>query len=410
MASDFFSSLPLGFRWSAVKAGIKASGKPDLAIAVCDSSAAAAAMFTKNQVVAAPITVGRKHLTATGGRVTAVVVNAGNANCATGALGLDAAQKSCIAVAEQARCVFDEVFPASTGIIGVPFPTEKLLAAVPAAFASLGSTAEHAEAFATAILTTDTKLKVASESFTVGGKPVQIFGCAKGAGMIGPQLGPPHATMLVYIFTDLDATPSQLRMQLEPAVDASFNSTSIDGDTSTNDTILLLASGRSGVALKSADVTQAFATALQKVCDTLAHAIIDDGEGVTHVVTLDIKGTRHDADAQAIAKTIATSPLCKTAWSSADPNWGRLLAAAGRAGVPFDPNHVTITIGGLPVFQHGMRSAAFDEAATHAAMSEREYTISMDISSFGQRGPGRCRFLTCDLTHEYVSINADYST
>ncbi len=399
-------ALPLGFRWSSVKAGIKASGKPDLALAVCPGGASAAVMFTKNQLVAAPITVGRKHLAATGGRISAVVVNAGNANCATGAAGIDAAQKSCIAVAEQARCVFDEVFPSSTGIIGVPFPTGKLLGAVPAAFAELGSTPAHAVAFATAILTTDTKLKVAHESFTIAGKRVSLFGCAKGAGMIGPQLGPPHATMLVYLFTDLNATPAQLRTHLEPAAESSFNSISIDGDTSTNDTVLLLASGKSGVALKTGEAAQAFAAALASVCDSLAHAIVDDGEGVTHVVTLEITGARTDADARTIAKAIAHSPLCKTAWSSADPNWGRLLAAAGYAGVPFDPAAVTVHIGGLPVFERGMRSPAFDEAATHARMSAREYTIALDFAG----GPGRSRFITCDLTHEYVSINADYSS
>ena len=397
--------LPLGFKWSAVKAGIKASGNPDLALAICPGGATAAAMFTRNQVVAAPITIGRRHLVATGGRVSALIVNAGNANCATGEAGLEACRKSCIAVAEQFHCVFDEVFPSSTGIIGVPFPTAKLLAAVPAAATELGATAEHAAAFATAILTTDTKMKVAHATIDVEGKPVNIFGCAKGAGMIGPNVGPPHATMLVYLFTDLEATPAQLREVLEPAVETSFNSISIDGDTSTNDTVLLLASGKSGVAA-SAKVATAFQSALGLVCDSLAHQIIDDGEGVTHVVTLDISGAQTDGDAKQIARSIAHSPLCKTAWSSADPNWGRLLAAAGYAGVAFDPAAVTIQIGSLPVFENGMRSPAFDEAATHAHMSQREYTIHI---AFGQ-GIGRCKFLTCDLTHEYVSINADYST
>jgi glutamate N-acetyltransferase/amino-acid N-acetyltransferase len=408
------NTLPVGFRWSAVKAGIKASGKPDLALAVCDGGAAAAAMFTSNQVVAAPVTVGRRHLTATGGRVTAVIVNAGNANCATGEPGIEACHTSCVAVADAFGCVFDEIFPSSTGIIGVPLPVEKLTAAVPAAKAALGDQAENAEAFATAILTTDTKLKVAQESFTIDGKTVNLFGCAKGAGMIGPQLvstaQAPHATMLVYIFTDLAACSEHLAAMLGAAVKTSFNCISIDGDMSTNDTVLLLASGKSGVAVQreaaQGEAALAFEAALQRVCDALAHKIVDDGEGVTHVVTLEISGAACDDDALAIAKTIATSPLCKTAWSSADPNWGRLLAAAGRAGVAFDPAQVVITIGGLPVFDYGVRAAAFDEAATHAAMSKREYTI---VISMG-RGAGRTRFITCDLTHEYVSINADYST
>jgi len=400
-----FPTLPLGFQWSSVKAGIKASGKPDVALAYCPGGAAAAAMLTTNQVVAAPITVGRKHLTATGGKVTGLVVNAGNANCATGEAGLDACLKSCIAAGQQLRCVFDEIFPSSTGIIGVPFPTEKLVGALPAAAAALGSTPEHARDFATAILTTDTKLKVAHGSIQVDGKTVNLFGCAKGAGMIGPQLGPPHATMLVYIFTDIEATPAQLRVLLEPAVGKSFNCISIDGDMSTNDTVLLLASGKSGVKAAGFVINE-FAAALQRVCNSLAHQIIDDGEGVTHVVTLEVTSARTDAEAKQIAKTIAHSPLCKTAWSSGDPNWGRLLAAAGYAGVVFDANAVTIRIGKLPVFEHGMRSPDFDEAATHALMSQRDYTIHIDLG----QGQGQCRFLTCDMTKEYVSINADYST
>jgi glutamate N-acetyltransferase / amino-acid N-acetyltransferase len=388
-----------------VTAGLKASGKPDVGLAVCDGGANAAAMFTSNQVVAAPIIVGRRHLIATSNRVTALLVNAGNANCATGQPGIDACKQSCVAVAEQFHCVFDEVFPSSTGIIGVPLPVEKLIAAVPAAAAALGDTEQHAQAFATAILTTDTKLKVARASFEVAGKTVSLFGCCKGAGMIGPQLGP-HATMLVYLFTDLAASAERLQSMLSKAVDASFNCISVDGDMSTNDTVLLLASGKSGVGIDEPEVLPRFDAALQQVCDSLAHDIVDDGEGVTHVVTLEVTGAEGDADARDIARSIANSPLCKTAWSSADPNWGRLLAAAGKAGVKFDPARVTITIGGRPVFAHGVRDPGYDEAATHAAMQPREYTIAIDLG----RGHGRARFVTCDLTHEYVSINADYST
>jgi glutamate N-acetyltransferase/amino-acid N-acetyltransferase len=387
-----------------VTAGLKASGKPDVGLAVCDGGANAAAMFTSNQVVAAPIIVGRRHLIATSNRVTALLVNAGNANCATGQPGIDACKQSCVAVAEQFHCVFDEVFPSSTGIIGVPLPVEKLVAAVPAAAATLGNTEQHAEAFATAILTTDTKLKVARASFELEGKTVSLFGCCKGAGMIGPQVVP-HATMLVYLFTDLAACPEHLQAMLTKAADASFNCISVDGDMSTNDTVLLMASGKSEVAAEG-DAVPAFERALQQVCDSLAHQIVDDGEGVTHVITLKITGAEGDSDAQQIARSIANSPLCKTAWSSADPNWGRLLAAAGKAGVKFDPARVTITIGGLPVFAHGVRDAAYDEAATHQAMQAREYTIAIDLG----RGHGQARFVTCDLTHEYVSINADYSS
>ncbi len=413
-SSSSSPGLPKGFQWASATAGIKASGKPDLALALCEGGANAAAMFTSNQVVAAPILVGRRHLQATGGRVSAVLVNAGNANCATGEPGVEACRRCCVALAEQFGGVFDEVVPSSTGIIGVPLPTEKVIAALPRAKAALGGSTDHLLAFASAILTTDTKRKVARATIEAeDGRPVQLFGCAKGAGMIGPQLvagtaGPPpapHATMLVYLFTDLDASPAQLGAVLETAAETSFNAISIDGDQSTNDTVLLLASGKSGVPANE-KMLEAFREALRLVCESLAHQIVDDGEGVGHVVTLEITGARTDAEAKQIARNIARSPLCKTAWSSADPNWGRLLCAAGYAGVPFDPGTVSIAIAGLPVFAHGLRSPHFDEAATHTAMSAREYTIALDLG----QGNGGTRFFTCDLTHEYVTINADYST
>ncbi len=402
-------SLPLGFQWGAVKAGIKASGKLDVAVAVAPKTANAAVMFTKNQVVAAPVIVGRKHLLATGGRVGAVLVNAGNANCATGQTGIDSCIQTCVAAAERFHCIFDEVFPSSTGIIGVPFPAEKVIAALPSVQAALGSTSDHAELFAQAIMTTDTRMKTARAVIDIDGSEVRIFGTAKGAGMIHPQLGapvgPPHATMLVYLFTDLAAETEELNNLLAPAVERSFNCISIDGDTSTNDTVLLLASGDSGVTLNER-TSEPFANALKLVCGSLAHQIVDDGEGVSHVVTLHITGARTEADARQVAKAIAHSPLCKTAWSNADPNWGRLLAAAGYSGVEFDPAKVNISIGAQPVFELGVRSPLFDETAAHATMQEREYTITLDLG----RGDAECRFLTCDLTAEYVRINADYST
>ncbi|MCU1322862.1 MAG: arginine biosynthesis bifunctional protein ArgJ [Acidobacteriaceae bacterium] len=412
MKSEFSMTsyaLPLGFAWGAVAAGIKASGNPDLAAAVATKGSQAAAMFTKNRLVAAPVTVGRRHLSATSGRVGAVLVNAGNANCATGQAGIEACLQTCAAAAKSFGCIFDEVLPSSTGIIGVPFPTEKVLAALPSLNAALGSTQEHAESFARAILTTDTKMKVARASINVDGVEVRLFGAAKGAGMIHPQLGapvgPPHATMLVYLFTDLDASTAEMNALLAPVVERSFNSISIDGDTSTNDTVLLLASGASGVRLDER-VSETFKNALALVCGSLAFQIVDDGEGVTHVVTLHISGAVSEEDAKSVAKTIATSPLCKTAWSSADPNWGRLLAAAGRSGVAIDPERVTVTIGDEPVFERGMRAAGFDETATHAVMQRREYTIHMHLAM----GEAECHYITCDLTEEYVRINADYST
>jgi glutamate N-acetyltransferase/amino-acid N-acetyltransferase len=401
-------ALPLGFQWGAVRAGIKASGKPDVAVAWAPKGATAAAMYTQNQVVAAPVTVGRRHLAQTGGHVSAVLVNAGNANCATGEPGIRAAVETCKAAAESFGCVFDEVIPSSTGIIGVPLPAEKILAVLPSVKSWIGATPDHAEAFAEAIMTTDTRRKVARAVIEVDGTAVHLFGCAKGAGMIHPQLGPavpPHATMLVYLFTDLAAEPEELEALLTPASEGSFNLISIDGDTSTNDTVLLLASGASGVHLDDR-VGPAFENALNMVCGSLAHQIVDDGEGVTHVVTLQINGAASEDDARTVAKAIAHSPLNKTAWSSADPNWGRLMAAAGYSGVTFDPNRVSVWIGNELVYEHGMRAALFDKDAAHQVMLAREYTITVDLGE----GDASCTFLTCDLTEEYVRINADYST
>ncbi|GAC1421884.1 MAG: bifunctional glutamate N-acetyltransferase/amino-acid acetyltransferase ArgJ [Acidobacteriaceae bacterium] len=408
------AGLPSGFVWGAVRAGIKASGNLDLAVAAAPAGAVGAAVFTSNRMVAGPVTVGRRNLLATGGRVGAVLVNAGNANCATGPAGIDGCVATCVAAAEAFGCIFDEVFPSSTGIIGVPFPAEKVLGAMPALKESAGATAEHTELFATAIMTTDTKSKMASASFGVesasGGRAeVRLWGAAKGAGMIHPQLGapvgPPHATMLVYLFTDVATTPEELRAALGSAIEPTFNSISIDGDTSTNDTVLLLASGASGVQL-TRELLPSFDAALHEVCASLAHQIVDDGEGVGHVVTLDIRGAATATEARQVARAIAHSPLCKTAWSSGDPNWGRLMAATGYSGAVFEPGRVRIWIGEVPVFEYGVRAPGFDEAAAHAAMMPREYTITIDLGE----GDGACRFLTCDLTAEYVRINADYSS
>jgi glutamate N-acetyltransferase / amino-acid N-acetyltransferase len=408
VTNESTSALPLGFQWGAVKAGIKTSGKLDLAVAVAPNGASAAAMFTRNQLVAAPVTVGRRHLAASAGRVSTILVNAGNANCATGQAGIDACIATCTAAAETFHCSANEVFPSSTGIIGVPFPADKVVAAMPAVQAALGATSEHAELFARAIMTTDTKMKVTSAVISLdgSGREIRLFGTAKGAGMIHPQLAsPPHATMLSYLFTDLEASPAELTELLNPAVERSFNSISIDGDTSTNDTVVLIASGASGIKLDPA-IREAFANALSLVCESLAFKIIDDGEGVGHVVTLHVTGARDNAEAKQVAKTIAHSPLCKTAWSSGDPNWGRLMAATGYSGVTFDPSQVKISIGPHLVFVDGLRSPSFDKNKTHETMLQREYTIAIDLG----QGTGECRFLTCDLTAEYVAINADYSS
>jgi glutamate N-acetyltransferase / amino-acid N-acetyltransferase len=396
-------ALPLGFQFAAVTAGLKPSGKPDFAFVLADEAAHAAAMFTSNRVVAAPVTVGIKHLERSGGSVRAVAVNAGNANCATGKAGIDACYQVCAAVAETFDCAGHEVFPSSTGIIGVPLPREKLIAALPAVKMALGATPTHFEQFARAILTTDTRPKIASLVLDIDGHKVRLAGVCKGAGMIHPQLVP-HATMLVYLFTDAAIQPQDLAAMLQSSSELSFNRISIDGDTSTNDTVLLLASGASGVAVDAGNLS--FQNGLTEICTSLARQIVADGEGVTHVVELQIEGALTNADALRVAKAIAHSPLVKTAWAGSDPNWGRLLAAIGYSGVAIDPEKVGIWFGDLPICSDGSLSPEFDETAAHAYLQQSEFVVRIHLGL----GNGSTRFWSTDLTAEYVRINADYST
>jgi glutamate N-acetyltransferase/amino-acid N-acetyltransferase len=395
--------IPKGFRFGAVKAGLKKSGRTDFALIVADAPASAAAAFTANRVIAAPLIVDKEHLRATGGRVRLAAINAGNANCAVGELGLTAARATCVAAGELFHCPPEQVFPSSTGIIGVPLPAEKLIAALPALAASLGSEFDHFQQVAQAILTTDTVEKTAFARLDIDGKEVRIAALGKGSGMIHPQLVP-HATMLVYVLTDAAVEPAALDGYLRQAVEVSFNRISVDGDTSTNDTVLLLASGASGVSI-GPDNAQ-FAAALTQVCTSLARQVVADGEGITHVVELHIEGTATDADALKIAKAIAHSPLVKTAWAGADPNWGRLVAAIGYSGAQIDPDRIDIQFGDLPICRDGGRAPEFDEAAAHAYIAQPEFSIAIRL----HQGTGSCVFWTTDLTHEYIHINADYSS
>ncbi len=411
--SDLSSFLiPRGFRFAAAKAGLKASGRPDFALIVADAPASAAAAFTANRVIAAPLLLDKEHLKTTGGRVGVVAINAGNANCAAGEAGLKAARATCEAAARAFGCRAEEVFPSSTGIIGVPLPAEKLIAVLPVVAASLGAEHSHFHQAAQAILTTDTVEKIACARLDVTGRDgdgrevrgeVRIVAFGKGAGMIHPQLVP-HATMLIYILTDASIEPADLNGYLGPAIEVSFNRISVDGDTSTNDTVLLLASGASGVHIGPNDA--AFAAALTEVCTSLARQVVADGEGVSHVVELRIDGAANDADALRVAKAIAHSPLVKTAWAGCDPNWGRLAAAIGYSGANIDPDRFDISFGELPICRDGGRAPEFDEAAAHAYISQREFSISIQLN----QGRGSCVFWTTDLTAEYIRINADYST
>jgi glutamate N-acetyltransferase/amino-acid N-acetyltransferase len=398
--------IPAGFQFAAGKAGLKASGRTDFALIVADEPASAAALFTANKITAAPLTVDKAHLAATGGRVQVVAINAGNANCAAGQAGLDAAYATCAAAAVEFGCRPEEVFPSSTGIIGVPLPVEKLVEALPRVKADLGAESDHFQQVARAILTTDLVEKTAFARLTVDGREVRIAAVGKGSGMIHPRLVPatPHATMLVYILTDAEVEPAVLQEMLNAAVEVSFNRISVDGDTSTNDTVLLLASGASGARMEAGNAE--FQAALNQVATSLARQIVADGEGVQHVVELRINGAASDAEAVVIAKAIAHSPLVKTAWAGSDPNWGRLMAAIGNSGAQIDPARIDIWFGELRICRDGGRAAEMDVAAAHDYLCRQEFSITVDL----HQGEGSCVFWTTDLTAEYVRINADYST
>ena len=403
-----FDHTPSGFRFGAVRAGIKPSGKPDFACVSAVEGTTAAAVFTSNRMVAAPVLVGRDHLRRSGGRARFVAVNAGNANCATGEQGIEACLSVCRAAAREFSCSTEEIIPSSTGIIGVPLPAEKLIAALPQIATQLGESSAQVQQFAEAILTTDTRAKIASLEIDIGDKKVHLFGIAKGAGMIAPQLVP-HATMLVYIFTDAKVDAVDLQIFLNESIEPTFNCISIDGDTSTNDTVLLLASGSAGVTVSQSPQEQsstAFSRALRIVCGSLARQVIEDGEGAGHVIELAIEGASSAEDAKRIARSIANSPLVKTAFAGCDPNWGRILAAAGYSGAPIYPGRASIWIGGLPVCRNGRAAHDFEKNKVHDTMLQRTVHVRMDLGM----GHGSCDFLTCDLTAEYVRINAEYST
>jgi glutamate N-acetyltransferase/amino-acid N-acetyltransferase len=393
--------VPAGFRFAATTAGIKASGNPDLALIETPRGATAAAVFTKNLVVAAPVIVGRRHLSSSARDIRAVLVNAGNANCATGKPGLSAAEKSCKELGLALDCNAKQIIPSSTGVIGQPFPTEKLLKGIPSLLAARGDSPNHAMAFAQAIMTTDTRPKLATAEIDIKGAKATVLGIAKGAGMIHPNM----ATMLCYLVTDAKAAPKQLNKMLKAVVDRTFNRISIDGDTSTNDTVCLLASGGSKLEIGKGKAAKEFSRALHEVCASLAQQVVADGEGVKHVIHLKLEGAKSEAEGETIARIIAHSPLVKTAWAGADPNWGRILAAIGRSGVALDPSKIDIFFGPIQVCRKGM-AAKFAEAKAHQYLSRPEIEILIKLN----RGKSNIGFLTCDLTEGYVHINADYRT
>ncbi len=387
---------PKGFRLSAVAAGVKRPGRLDMGLLVCDGPAAAAGVFTRNRVAAAPVAVCRERLAR--GAARAVLVNSGNANACTGARGLDDARALSARAAELLDVAPDEVLPCSTGVIGLPLPVDRMAGALPALVEGLG---DDPEPFARSIMTTDTFPKVSARTLSLGGREVRLLGIAKGAGMIRPDM----ATMLAFLATDAPVGAEALRSALALAADRTFNRITVDGDTSTNDTALVLASGLAGGSPLEEDprAWDAFSSALEDVCGELARLIVRDAEGGTKVVEVRVRGAATEEAALAVARTIAESPLVKTAVHGEDPNWGRIAAALGRSGA-YGGGPFSIAIGGVPVVRDGLGRGPEAEARAHEQMKLPEFEILVDL----EEGPGEAAVTTCDLSAEYVRINADY--
>jgi glutamate N-acetyltransferase/amino-acid N-acetyltransferase len=398
---------PLGFRAGAVYAGIKRKKQADVGLLVCDHLATAAAVFTTNRVFAAPIKVGREYIAA--GKLCAVVVNSGNANACTGRQGDKDARRMSAVAAELIGCKPKQVLPSSTGIIGRPLPMDHVEIGIRGAAANLGSDRIHAEHFNEAILTTDLVQKHAAATVRIGQNEVIIAGVCKGSGMIGPRMALPgralHATMLAYLTTDAAIPAPLLRRLLAEACDLSFNAVTVDDHTSTNDTACIMASGQSKAAITSAADIKNFGAALNEVCGSLAYKIAADGEGATKVVIVNVRQAKTKAAAQAIARAIANSPLVKCAMHGNDPNWGRIISAAGFAGVPFDPGCCVLKVQGIPMFRAGQPSK-FDPAQVSRALHAKEVVVDLDC----RQGISDAKLWTCDLSKGYITINADYHT
>lgn len=389
-----------GYRFAAVAAGIKKSKKTDLVLIATDRPAKATAVFTTNRLKAAPVLQGQKAVR--NGKLRAVVVNSGNANAATGKQGLKAAFATAKAAARVLGVKADEVLVSSTGKIGVQLPVGKIVAALPDAAQALSSTGLARAA--RGIMTTDAFPKLHVVTGRVGGKLFHVAGIAKGAGMIEPHM----ATMLAYVLTDLDLELGAMRRAFREAVEASFNSISVDGDTSTNDTALLLANGASGIPLVKAGspAFSAFQSALREVCRFLALLMVKDGEGATKVVEIQVRGAKTPPAARKIAYSIARSQLVKTSFFGEDPNWGRVFAAAGYSGETFDPSAVDIYYDSVPLVLSGRPTGPKREAQAHRVMKNGLFRVLVDLKA----GRGQAQVWTSDLTYAYVKINAEYST
>ena len=395
-------TAPQGFRVAATTTGIKASGKPDLALIAAQGPCAAAGVFTTNKVLGAPVLVGKAHLR--GGRAQAILCNSGNSNVATGPQGLADAKAMCAAAATELGCKTTDVLPASTGIIGRVLPIQKITSALPqlAAQLSTGPAADHAAA--TAILTTDLAAKSATRTLKQG---ITLGGIAKGSGMIAPSM----ATMLAFVTTDANIAPVALRTALRQATAATFNRISVDTDTSTSDTVYALANGAVGgrlIAAASGAVYNRFVEALTDLCAELAQCVVRDGEGATRIFRVHIAGAKNMRDADRLGRAVAESPLVKTAIHGADPNWGRIAMAAGKSKAALDPNRLRIAVNGEPVFKDGIpvpMTAAF-ETKLSKSMKQGDVDLHLDL----RLGKAHCTWWGCDLTREYIAINADYTT
>ncbi len=395
-------ATPRGFRAASVAAGIKkVPSALDLALIVSDApDTTAAGMFTTNIAAAAPVGLCRRHLAASHGRARAVIINSGNANACTGLDGTRAAYTTAREVAKLLAFAPQRVLVASTGVIGVPLKVEQILRRLPTLKENLS--VENASSVARAIMTTDTVPKSVVLRSKIQGKTVHVAGIAKGAGMIHPRM----ATMLSFITTDAAVAPHALRTMLRKAVRVSFNAISVDGDTSTNDTVVLLASGLSGAQVHpNAGSGKHFRAGLTELCQALARMIAKDGEGAQKLVTIEVRGARKTSDAERIARAIANSPLVKTAIAGSDPNWGRIICAAGNSGVRFDPAKVEIRVNDFVLCRKGL-DTGFDETAAKRELDAKELTVRLDL----RLGQASARMWTCDLTQGYIDINASYRT
>lgn len=388
---------PLGFSASGVSCGIKADGRKDLALIVAGSPVPAAAVFTTNSMAAAPVVLSRSHIAS--GTACAVIINAGNANACTGAQGAADALVTAQATAGALGCATEDVVVCSTGVIGVPLPVDTLLSGIPEAIEALDRrTGDDA---AEAIMTTDTFAKQCAVSANIGGRAVTVGGMAKGSGMIAPNM----ATMLAVVTTDAPLSTSACQSILRTAADLTFNRVTVDGDTSTNDTLVLMASGEAGgPAIESdSEAYAAVAGAVQVVCAQLSAMIARDGEGATKLVTVNVSGAVNDDQAHAVARSIAESPLVKTALFGNDANWGRVAMAVGNSGAHVEPGRLSIEFAGIEVCRDG-EAVPFDEDEAFSALDTAEVSVDVDLGI----GAGAATVLTCDLSYEYVRINGEY--